>query len=111
MSAMQLVILFIVLLIWWRLYLRFKNNELTVREFVEWFIFWLLVAGVTVVPDTTSYLAALLGVGRGVDLVVYLALLLIFYLLFKIFLRLEKNDRQLTQVVREMALRDYKEKK
>ena len=105
MSAIQVVILLIVLIIWWRLYVRLKNSELNVREFVEWFALWLLVAGVTILPDTASYFATLLGVGRGADLVVYLALLLIFYLLFKIFLRLEKSEHQLTQVVREVALR------
>lgn len=106
MSAIQIVILFIVLAIWWRLYLRFKNSDLNVREFLEWFILWLAVALVTILPDTASYFANLLGVGRGVDLVVYLALLLIFYLLFKIFLRLERGERQLTKVVRELALRE-----
>lgn len=108
MSAIQIVILLIVLLIWWRLYLRFKNAELNVREFVEWFALWLVVAGLTILPDAASYFATLLGVGRGVDLVLYLALLLVFYLLFKIFLRLEKSERQLTKVVREIALREAK---
>lgn len=106
MSAIQIVILLIVLAIWWRLYLRFKNSDLNVREFIEWFILWLAVAVVTILPDTASYFANLLGVGRGVDLVVYLALLLIFYLLFKIFLRLERGEQQLTKVVRELALRE-----
>jgi len=84
----------------------FKKGELLLREFVEWFALWLLVALVTILPDAASYVANLLGVGRGADLVVYLALLLIFYLLFKIFLRLEKSEQQFTKVVREMALRD-----
>ncbi|HBV33711.1 TPA: DUF2304 domain-containing protein [Patescibacteria group bacterium] len=106
MSVIQIVILLFVLYVWLRLYLKFKKGELLLREFVEWFALWLLVALVTILPDAASYVANLLGVGRGADLVVYLALLLIFYLLFKIFLRLEKSEQQFTKVVREMALRD-----
>ena len=108
MSVIQIVILLFVLYVWLRLYLKFKKGELLLREFVEWFALWLLVALVTILPDAASYVANLLGVGRGADLVVYLALLLIFYLLFKIFLRLEKSEPQFTKVVREMALRDKK---
>ncbi|MFH1867233.1 MAG: DUF2304 domain-containing protein [Patescibacteria group bacterium] len=111
MSTIQIVILLFVLLMWWRLYSKFKSGELVIREFVEWFLFWLVVAALTLVPDTASYLASLVGVGRGVDLIVYLALLLIFYLLFRVFMRLEKNNRQLTKVVRSLALKDREEKK
>ena len=78
MSVIQIVILLFVLYVWLRLYLKFKKGELLLREFVEWFALWLLVALVTILPDAASYVANLLGVGRGADLVVYLALLLIF---------------------------------
>ncbi|MFH1111512.1 MAG: DUF2304 family protein [Patescibacteria group bacterium] len=111
MSAIQILILLFALFMWWRIYLRFKSNELTLREFVEWFILWFAVALLTIVPDTSSYLASILGVGRGVDLIVYLALLVIFYLNFRIFMRLEKNERQLAKVVRVIALKEKQEQK
>jgi len=104
MSLIQIIILVIVLTVWWRLYARLKSDELTLREFVEWFLLWLAAAVVVLVPDTASYLAFQVGVGRGSDLVTYLALLLVFYLIFKLFLRLEKFERQLTAIVRELAL-------
>ena len=105
MSAIQIILLVIILIIIWRLYRRLASDELTRREFVEWFLLWLAVAFLVIVPETASYLAQLVGVGRGSDLVVYLALLLAFYLLFKIFVRLEHTERDLTAIVRELALR------
>ncbi|MFA4937506.1 MAG: DUF2304 domain-containing protein [Patescibacteria group bacterium] len=111
MSAIQIIILLFVLIMWWRLYLKFKSNELSLREFLEWFIFWLVVSVLTLVPDTSSYLASVLGVGRGADLVVYFALLIIFYLMFRIFMKLERNERRLTKIVSELAIREKEKDK
>ncbi|MFZ5390886.1 MAG: DUF2304 family protein, partial [Patescibacteria group bacterium] len=41
--------------------------------------------------------------GRGSDLVVYLAVLILFYLVFKMVVRLEKIEQQLTMIVRSLA--------
>lgn len=106
MSTIQIILLIIVLFILWRLYKRFTIKELTRREFIEWFLLWLAVGFLVIVPDSASYLANLVGVGRGSDLVIYLALLLAFYLLFRIFVRLERQERELTKIVRELALKD-----
>lgn len=104
MSLIQIFILVVVLAVWWRLYVRLRAAELTVGTFVEWFLLWCAVAVVALVPGVTSYVAALFGVGRGSDLVVYLALLLGFYLLFKLFTKVERVERQLTSLVRTLAL-------
>ncbi len=106
MSGIQLFILAIVAIVGWRLYGRLRAGELTVTSFIEWLALWLGIGVVTVVPEVASYLASLVGVGRGVDLVTYLALLLLFYLIFKVFVRLEHFDRSLTTIVRALALRD-----
>lgn len=109
MTTIQIILLVIVLVIFWRLYKRLAAQELTRREFAEWFLLWLAVAFLVIVPDTASYLAQLVGVGRGSDLVVYFAILLTFYLLFRIFLRLERNERALTTIVRQLAIKEKDE--
>jgi hypothetical protein len=60
-------------------------------------------------PEVTDLLARWLGVGRGVDTAMYLALLMIFFLLFRNFGKVEDLDRQLTKVVRANALREMEE--
>lgn len=106
MSVVQFIFLGIVLVVWWRLYVRLKTGEINLRGFLEWFLLWLAIGFVVLVPDTASYLAAAVGVGRGSDLVVYATLLLVLYVLFRIFIRLERQERQLTTIVRELALRE-----
>jgi small membrane protein len=106
MMLIQIVFLLVVLTVWWRLFLRLRTGELTFRQFVEWFLLWLIIGFVVLVPDSVSYLAAVLGVGRGSDLAIYGAIMLILYLLFKLFARQERQEHQLTQVVRSLALKD-----
>jgi hypothetical protein len=71
-----------------------------------WMLFWVCVVVVAVHPDTTGLFARWLGVGRGVDIAMYLSILMIFYLLFRSFAKIEDLDRQLTRVVRADALRE-----
>ncbi len=105
MSGIQFFILLVVLAVWWRLWGRLRSGELTPGAFVEWFALWAAVGVVGLVPEVASYLAQVLGVGRGSDLVVYLALLLLFYLSFKVFVRLEQLNRNITTLVRTLALK------
>jgi len=57
-------------------------------------------------PQATSWLAELVGVGRGVDVAIYLSVVILFYLTFRLFVRLEKIEHNITLLVREMELKD-----
>lgn len=61
---------------------------------------------VTWYPDTASFFANLVGVGRGADLVVYLAVVLLFVLVFQLHVSHVRMERELTKLVREEALRE-----
>lgn len=69
-----------------------------------WSALWIGAAALVLRPDLTSRLAAAIGVGRGVDAVVYAAIVALFYLLFRVYLRLDKIERDVTAVVRRDAL-------
>ncbi len=83
---------------------------MTGREFFIWLIFWLLVLTATFWPKLTDKLANFVGVGRGVDLMIYLSIIVLFFAVFKIIIKLKQIDRNITKIVREVALKD-KEKK
>ncbi len=59
-------------------------------------------------PGSTSLLASFLGIGRGTDLVIYISLAVIFFLIFRLNVKLEMVNRDLTKMVRHEALRDRK---
>ncbi len=69
-----------------------------------WSLLWIAGAVLVLWPGVSSRLAAAVGVGRGVDLVVYIAILAIFYLLFRIIVRIERIEHSITDIVRKDAL-------
>lgn len=58
----------------------------------------------TIMPKNIDKIAWFAGVERGVDLVVYLSIVVIFYFIFRILVSLEQIDRDTTTMVRKIAL-------
>ena len=48
-------------------------------------------------------------IASGIELVVYLSVVIAFYLIFRIFVRLDRIEKNITKVVREVAIRDARE--
>jgi len=110
MIYLQLLVTIFIVFILLKLFLQKQKNKISLLSFLIWVLLWLIVLVVFWIPDSTSYLAAWLGIGRGADLVVYVSILVIFYMIFKIFVRLNKIEEDITKVVREDAIKNVKEK-
>lgn len=83
---------------------KLRKREVHVQTLMAWIFFWIAVIALVWRPNLTDYLAHFLQVTRGADAIFYLSLIGIFYLLFRIFIRLERMDQDTTTIVREMAL-------
>ena len=55
-------------------------------------------------PELTNKLAAKVGVGRGVDLVFYISILIIWFVLIKLYARIRVLEENYTRTVRDNAL-------
>jgi len=81
-----------------------KDQVLGPKGFVFWLLFWLAVILVAIWPDSAQRIADHLGIGRGADLVIYISVAMIFFVLFRLHVKVEGLKRDLTRVVREDAL-------
>lgn len=107
MSAIQIVLVLFALFAFSRALVGVRRGTLRVGPFVLWSLFWGAVVVVAFRPETTAAVAHVFGVGRGADLAIYLALLLVFFLMFRLFARIEDLERQLTRFVRAQALKEF----
>jgi hypothetical protein len=55
-------------------------------------------------PDVSTRIAALLGVGRGVDLILYLLVCLGGYALVALYARVQETSAQVTELARHLAI-------
>lgn len=77
------------------------------RRFVAMrLLVWTVAAVAVGLPDTTSSVARVLGIGRGTDLVVYLFLLAFIATSFFFYSRYTLLQRQITELVRREAIRE-----
>ncbi len=81
-----------------------KDGLLGPKGAIFWVLFWVLAAILVLLPDSTVVLANYLGIGRGADLVLYVSLAVIFYILFRLHVKIESISRDLTKVVRKDSL-------
>lgn len=102
----QYLLSFLILLIIYRVVIKWRQGILTSRDVIFWIGFWFVVGIIILIPETTSFMAELVGVGRGADLVVYLSIVLIFYIIFQMTIKIEKIERNITKVVRTVAMKD-----
>ncbi len=109
MSTIQILILLFILFAFSRVIVRYKESSITRKEFFFWILFWLAAGTAVLLPQTTSFVANIVGIGRGVDLAIYVALILLFYVVFRIFVRLEQMERNITKLVRMMGIEEAKE--
>lgn len=110
MYLIQILLIVFALFALLKIVQRFRANDMGGWGLFGWVLFWLAVIVVAVLPDTAAMLAKVAGVGRGADLIVYLSLALLFYLVFRFNVRLEKMKREITTLTRELSLKDEKNK-
>jgi hypothetical protein len=57
-------------------------------------------------PDYTNIIAKKMGVGRGADLLFYICILLFLFIILKLFARIRRLERKLTELVRQQATKE-----
>ena len=111
MEIFQYLIIIFALFAMSRVVLRFKDNKFTIAEFIFWDLIWLAVVIVGFFPQITSIVADFVGIGRGIDVFVYAGIILLFYLVYRIYVKLETIEQEITKVVREVALKTKQSKR
>jgi len=101
----QYIAIAIIFFFIFRLVSQKRKNQLETNEFLFWFIFWLL-AGVTIINlRYIDELVARFGFSSsGINVLLYVAVIILFYLVFRIRLRQEKVEREITKIVKNIAI-------
>jgi hypothetical protein len=103
----QIILSAFILLILLNLIFKNKKQHLRKTEFFLWFLFWFL-GGLTIwFPNLLTQFANFLGIGRGADLIFYLSIIILFFIISKIYIKIEKIERNITKLVRKDALENH----
>jgi hypothetical protein len=69
-------------------------------------IFFVTASGFVLFPNNTTKIAHALGVGRGADLLLYVALFAGIHAFLLLYLKIRRLEHKITELIRAMAIRD-----
>jgi hypothetical protein len=94
-----------------RAILQFRGGSIKFGALTFWLTVWTIALLAIFYPEQTTKLAKLMGIGRGVDIVVYTAIALLFYLVFRLHVYLENMRTEISRLIREISLSQVKKGK
>ena len=110
-EPIQVIFIIFVLFALSRAWLRYREGSIKATEFAFWLILWISAIIIVALPRSVGYISRLLGIGRPADLILYVAVILLFYLIFRIYVAIDGIEHKITKIVREVAIKREKKKK
>jgi small membrane protein len=88
-----------------------RDGLLGPKGLIFWLLFWVASIVVVIWPDSAATVAKVFGIGRGSDFIIYVSLALLFFLIFKLHIKIESIGKDVTSVVRKNAIAKKVEQK
>jgi len=102
----QIFALLIIIFFASRVWRQKQAKQIGQNEFVFWLIFWLLAAAAIIFIKQIDRFVAYLGFsGAGINFLFYIAVMILFYFLFKMRLKIVKMEKNITDLTREISLK------
>jgi len=108
MDILLIIVTVFVLFAWSRALLRFRDRAIALREFTLWTVIWVSVIALTALRTRLSFVADIAGLRRPVDVIIYFSIVLLFYLIFRLYVKIESMEQDMTKVAREIAIKRRK---
>lgn len=89
-----------------RVWLRRRDGSINFGGWLAWSVVWVGVGVFVWLPKISDVAAGKIGIGRGVDALVYFSIIVLYYGAFRLYIKLELLQRDLTALVRALALRN-----
>lgn len=107
---LKILAIIFVLFVASRAYLRFKDKSLNIQSLVFWGIIWVSILAFVFDPKISDEIAKFVGLQRGTDTIFFFAIILLFYLIFRLYVKIDKVDKDVTKIVTEISKELHKTK-
>jgi hypothetical protein len=87
-----------------RAVLRYRGGSIRLAELLFWTGIWVLAIVFALFPSLLTLLSNVGGFGRGLDLVLVFSTVAAFYLIFRMYVKVDEQDQTITKLVREIAI-------
>ena len=89
--------------------MQFRRRERLVGSMVIWLLFWLAISILAIIPDLISLnIAQFMGFRSNINAIIFVALGFLYVFMFYMTALVEKLEKQITEIVRILALENQK---
>lgn len=85
---------------------QYKKDSFNTFMFSLWTLVWIVVIIIALFPGITTSIARFFGFGRGLDAVYIISILILFYIVFKLYNKIENQRKRIDDLVSQLALKD-----
>lgn len=90
---------------------QFKQDNISTRTYLVWTTLWVLIILLAIFPKLTAPIAKLVGIGRGLDLAFIIAIMISFYIMFKLYNQINDQKRRIDELVSQLAVEQEENRK
>lgn len=105
---LKLIIILISVWVILRLFATYSKKKIDTNSFVIWVLIWGGIIFTVLHPVWSERLSKVLKIGRGTDIAFFLAIVLIFYLLFRLYVKINVVESEITEIIKHIALINHK---
>ena len=92
-----------ILAILWFVY-RYLKQKQSLITLILWTILWLFVILFSIFPRASEQFARLFGITRGLDFIIIAVFVVLFYIIFGLFNRVDRLQDEINKIVKEVAI-------
>ena len=111
MLVIQLLILFFATFTLVTALFMFKDKKIRVGDFIFWLALWIAVIITSITTKYADLISQILGVSSGLNFLVYLSIIVLFYLIFRVYVKLDTMEKKMTNLVRELSYAHAEQRK
>jgi hypothetical protein len=105
LTIIQIIFVIFSLFAFSRVFINIRDKNLREKEAFFWLIFWGIAIIVLLYPGVSTTISEFLGIERGVDLITYSGLILLAYMIFRLYAKQTRIERNITKIVRTIAIK------
>lgn len=110
MLVIQLLILFFATFSLSTALFMFKEKKIRVGDFLFWLVLWAAVIITSITTKYADFISKLLGVSSGINVLVYMGIIVLFYLIFRLYVKIDIMQKSMTNLVRELSYTHAKQR-
>ena len=106
-SLYQLIVPLFALTMVLRAFSRFRRHEQSWRELITWAIVWGAIGFFALFPEISDQFGRLIGIKSGANAIITAALIILFYIVFRLLVTSENMEGKITRLNRKIALEKF----